>query len=175
MIDLLTAIDGATAELADRFSDMTSAFSKAYDDSPMGAIENVIQGVDDSVSNSGLHQTFAGGDYGSGSFGSSKFENQAFASQGLPEYDSYVDATKALQTSVSQAGINNPAAMQVTGGLPLLPTAPPMQMAAGAPIMDQLPYGQENLDQLDDIDTPPVLEDKGEDDETAVKTGVLAE
>lgn len=186
MMTLLDSISDAHNKLTKSFSDLETAADKMYQDSPMGAIEDnittvndTVAGVESAVLDSDAHQFFmdlGDGAYGSGSYGSAKYEGMQ--EQPLPKLDS-VDANADMRNTMSQGGINNFAASQITGGLPMLPLESTNGIGGGVgPAMAEPAYGQDNLDTLTDIeDTPtPALEDEDEDeDETVVKTGALSQ
>ena len=139
MMDLLSLISGATSKIGSEMASFENAMTNAYNDSPFGALE-------DSFKNSGVHQAFAGGQYGGYGGGMS----HATLDQSQPDF---VSATNSMQNIMSQAGIMNPSASQLKGG-----TAPdyfPLPMISPNPesiYQAPRPYGQDNLDKLDDLE-----------------------
>lgn len=138
-MDLLSLIAGATKSIGAEMSQFENAMTTVYNESPFGALE-------DSFSDSKIHQAFAGGQYGDhgGEMSHSKLSQKQAP---------FVGATEAMQNIMSQAGIANPSAAQLVGGSapeymplpPLIPNNLPMYQAPK-------PYGQDELDELDEME-----------------------
>jgi len=113
-MSLLSLIQEASASMATKMSSITDAASGVYDASPLGKIEEGFDSLEYKFNNSPLHQSFAGGDYGSGKHGASNFGQSGMSSNA----DGYVDATNQLQSVMQQGGILNPAVSQLQSGGP---------------------------------------------------------
>jgi hypothetical protein len=141
MMDLLSLITGATSKIGSEMAGFENAMTNAYNDSPFGALE-------DSFKNSGVHQAFSSGRnlYGGHRGGMS----HATLNQSQPDF---VSATNSMQNVMSQAGIMNPSASQLRGGsAPSYTPLPTLRRNPESIYQAPRPYGQDNLDELDELE-----------------------
>tara|TARA_R110002126_G_scaffold276685_1_gene422413 strand:+ start:139 stop:636 length:498 start_codon:yes stop_codon:yes gene_type:complete len=141
MMDLLSLISGATSKIGSEMAGFENAMTNAYNDSPFGALE-------DSFKNSGVHQAFSAGRNQYGGHGGGM--SHATLDQSQPDF---VSATNSMQNIMSQAGIMNPSASQLTGGsAPNYMPLPTLRRNPEPIYQAPRPYGQDNLDELDELE-----------------------
>tara|TARA_A200000159_G_scaffold133039_1_gene130947 strand:+ start:8936 stop:9436 length:501 start_codon:yes stop_codon:yes gene_type:complete len=156
-MDILGLISGATSNLRNKVGEVETAIDKAYQDSPLGKLEN-------SFTNSAIHKSFEGGKFGGGGGGGMTHAAVDDVQSG------YQDSTEGLQGVMSQANILNPmASMLREGGYSdvAMPDYNTFNPNAGS--LAQAPSQQP--------DQPPELDEMDELEEKAdrARKGVLAE
>ena len=175
-MSLLSLIEDGTKALADKSNELKSNMDNLYSESPFGALENSMSDISDRFNNSGIHQAFAGGKYGSGIQGS------ASVPMGLePLASNYVDATGQMRSVMADAGMSISSMANLQGG-PQMADLKPHSFEAGSPILPVLTQADRDNAILDDVTSesaPPPIVDTAytpallEEDETP--NGVLAE
>jgi len=175
-MSLLSLIESGTKTLADKSAELRSGIDDLYSQSPFGALENSMSQISDGFNNSGLHQAFAGGTYGSGSQGADTVQ------MGLePLRSNYVDATGQMRSAMADAGISMSSMANLEGGGPMA-AQKLHSFKPGSQILPVKTQAEQDNAALDAATTenapPPIVETVYtpallEEDE--ITTGVLAE